>query len=182
MEFDRGERTHGFAARFEVDWQGRKVAVYAVHLPTPRDLLLWYRKGAFLYGVLGFPGSPLAARRAQYQEFWDGQIAMTQQLLDAIEEDPLPALVAGDFNAPSLGYIQKLLARQLVDAHEEAGRGSGFTFPGYTRNPLSLGGPWMRLDYLLASRDWQAQWCVTESGRRSQHQAVAAGFRLKETK
>lgn len=166
------------AARFVVDWNGRRIAVYSVHLRTPRDVLLGQWRGGLFYGLLGFPGTPWAERSAQYQVFWDGQLADARMILEAVRQDPLPALVAGDFNSPHTGHIRHLLARELGDAHAEAGAGFGFTFPGRTRNPFSAGGPWLRIDYIFFTRHWSAMTCTTEAERASQHRAVAARLAL----
>jgi len=168
-----------FAARFVIDFGGRAVAIYSVHLPTPRGELRSYRRGAFLWGVLGLPGTPWAEKRRGYQGWWDERIGEARELLQRLEAEELPALVVGDFNAPAGGYIHGLLRGALRDAHLEAGVGLGYTFPGTTRNPLSGGGPWMRIDYLFCDRHWEVEWCVTERERPSQHRAVAAGFRLR---
>ena len=37
----------------------------------------------------------------------------------------------------------------MTDAFTRAGRGWGLTFPGVTRNPLTVFGPWLRLDYFF---------------------------------
>lgn len=166
------------AARFVVDWNGRRIAVYSVHLRTPREVLLGQWKSGLFYGLLGLPGTSWAERSAEYQIFWDGQIADAAMVLDAVRRDPLPALVAGDFNSPHTGHIRHLLTRELGDAHAEAGAGFGFTFPGKTRNPFSAGGPWLRIDYIFFTRHWSAMTCSTEAERASQHRAVAARLAL----
>lgn len=164
------------AARFTIDFQGTEVAVYSVHTVSPRDTLLYYRRGAFLYGILGVPGSPVAGKRRSNQVFWDRRIEEMRILCDRIQADPLPVILAGDFNAPAGGYIHGLLRNAFQDAHSKAGSGFGFTFPGTTGNPLSLGGPWMRIDYLFCDESWAPLWCITEADRPSQHRAVAAKF------
>lgn len=174
----RNNRSLAFAARFVIDFHGQPVSIYAVHLPTPRDILLHHRKGAFLVGILGFPGSPFASNRKEYQTFWDYNIEMTKEIIERAKRDPNPVIVAGDFNAPSLGYIHSLLSESLTDAHAEVGNGTGHTFPGVTRNPLSLFGPWMRIDYIF-SKGWHTEASVVEKSRPSQHRAVAARLRLK---
>lgn len=167
------------AVRFVIDWHGKQVAIYSVHLHSPRDTLGYQKWGPFLYGVLGLPGTPWAEKRQRLQQFWDRQIADAQIVLHAVREDPLPAIIAGDFNAPHVGYIHRLMTRELGDSHDRSGRGFGLTFPGYTRNPLSLGGPWMRIDYVFYNKQWEAIQCVTEPKRASQHRAVAATLVLK---
>ena len=174
---DRTSRV--IAIRFVIDWNGRAVSIYSVHLLTPRDVLRSYSRGAFLWGVLGVPGTPWAEKRRHYQQFWDGQIADAKKILAAAATDSNPVIIAGDFNSPSLGYIHRMITNDWNDAHENAGSGFGFTFPGVTRNPLSLGGPWMRIDYIFFGDQWEAVSCVTEEDRPSQHRALAATLRLK---
>ena len=149
-----------------------------MHLRTPRDVLLSQWKGGLFYGLLGLPGTPWAELSAQYQVFWDGQLDAAAKILEAVRQDPLPALIAGDFNSPHTGHIRHLLARELGDAHAEAGAGFGFTFPGRTRNPFSAGGPWLRIDYIFFTRHFSAMTCTTEAERASQHRAVAARLAL----
>lgn len=166
------------AARFTIDWNGRMISVYAVHLMTPRDVLRSYMRGAFLWGVLGVPGTPWAKKREYYQSFWDGQMQDAKMILDAVRTDPNPCIVAGDFNAPHTGYLHRMVTRELIDSHATSGHGFGFTFPGVTHNPLSLGGPWMRIDYIFHDRRWDALECITEKDRPSQHRALVAKLRL----
>ncbi len=175
-----GHSTPPIAARFVVDFSGTDVAVYSVHTVSPRDTLLYYRRGAFLYGILGFPGSPLAEQRRANQVFWDRRIDEIRSLRDRVLADPLPVILAGDFNAPAGGYIHGIVSRSFHDAHATAGSGFGFTFPGTTRNPISLGGPWMRIDYLFCDDSWRVVWCITEPDRPSQHRAVVAKFELRK--
>lgn len=166
------------AARFEIDFSGTRIALYAVHTISPRDTLLSYRRGAFLWGILGIPGTPFAEKRRVNQEFWDKRIAEARELREIFEADPLPTIVAGDFNAPSQGYIHREFRKSFTDAHMASGSGFGYTFPGTTRNPLSGGGPWMRIDYLFCDDHWEPTWCITERDRPSQHRAVTAQFRF----
>ncbi len=178
IEIPAGNRSMQPAARFEIDFAGIRVALYTVHFLSPRDTLSYYRRGAFLYGVLGLPGTPWAEKRRINQQFWDDRIEQARELAQFIEAEPLPTIVVGDFNAPSGGYIHGIFLEVLADAHREAGHGFGYTFPGVTRNPLSGGGPWMRIDYLFCDEHWKTRWCITEPDRPSQHRAVTAQFEL----
>ena len=172
-----GPRAMRFA-RFVVDWQGRSISIYAVHLKTPREVLSSYARGAFLWGILGVPGTSGATKRRQYQVFWDEQMLDAERILTAAKNDPNPCVLAGDFNAPSLGRIHQRITSNMTDAHLAAGSGFGFSFPGVTRNPLSLGGPWMRIDYLFHDENWETIQCITEPDRPSQHRAVVAKLRF----
>lgn len=162
------------AARFEVDFHGRPIAVYNVHFPTHRSVLTWHMRGPFLSGIVGLvPGTRFADSRRQHQTYWDGVIDHGRVLAEAVEADPLPVIVAGDFNSPHRGVVHRRLTRTLTDAHRAAGHGFGFTLPGSTRNPLSLGGPWMRIDKVLVGDGWQVTGHMTERERGSQHRAIA---------
>ncbi len=175
-----GGEDHPVAAWFVLDFNGTPIVIYNVHLPTPREALKSYRRGAFLWGVLGIPGTPLAKKRAHYQEFWDVQMDLARQVDEHIRAETRPCLIAGDFNAPARGVNYRRFAKGREEAHEAAGSGFGFTFPGVTRNPLSLFGPWLRVDHLFAGPGWEVRACVTEKDRPSQHLAVAARFALKQ--
>ena len=161
----------GVAAWFSVDFEGEEIVVYNVHLPTPREQLLAFRRGAFLRGLW-----PFSAAAKSYQAFWDRQIVLAEGLLAHIATESRPVIVVGDFNTPDKGYIYRLLCRQLRDSHEEAGAGFGWTFPGHTRNPLSLCGPLLRIDHQFAGSGWRVLESTVEPPRKSQHLAVAAKF------
>jgi endonuclease/exonuclease/phosphatase (EEP) superfamily protein YafD len=165
------------AARFEVVSLSGPIAVYNVHFPTPRDTLSFYRRGVFLLGLLGFPGTEWGQKRAVYQEYWDRFLSLNQQLADQIRDDPLPVLVAGDFNSPAMGPAHRLFTRILNDSHEVGGLGYGYTFPGKTGNPLALFRSWLRLDRILANGSWHLVGQQTETNRASQHLAVFAAYR-----
>lgn len=168
------------AARFVIDFNGRQVVVYSVHFITVRDTLLHYRRGAFLHGILGIvPGTSFHAKMKVNRRFWLERIRTAEALKAVIDAETFPTLVLGDFNAPAGGYIHRRLARGLQDTHKAAGGGFGYTFPGTTRTPLSGGGPWMRIDYILASKQWEVLGSLTEENRPSQHRAVATKLDLK---
>ncbi len=180
---DGGSRRVLLAARFEVDFNGRAIAVYNVHFPTHRSILTWHMRGPFLSGVLGLvPGTPFAASRRQHQAYWDRVIDHGRLLAETVEADPLPVIVAGDFNSPHRGVVHRRLTRTLTDAHRAAGHGFGFTLPGSTRNPLSFGGPWMRIDKVLAGDRWRIEGHMTERERGSQHRALGTRLVLEDAR
>ena len=68
----------------------------------------------------------------------DRNFRLATQIAEAATSEDLPVILAGDFNAPAQGKVARLFASKFQDAHLNAGGGFGFTFPGVTRNPLSL--------------------------------------------
>lgn len=128
-----------------------------------------------MWGILGFPGSPWESKKAHYQAFWDEQIAIAREISDHIAQEKDPVIVVGDFNTPAFGPIYRIFASQFQDAHLKAGEGTGFTFPGNTRNPLAFFRPWLRLDMIFAPQHWKLWRCETIE-TQSQHRPVFAEF------
>jgi endonuclease/exonuclease/phosphatase (EEP) superfamily protein YafD len=165
------------AARFVTVYAGTKVVLYSIHLPSPRDALEATGRGAFLLGILGLPGTSLETKKLHYQAFWDGQMLKAAEILRRIRQETDPVIIAGDFNTPAVGPVYKLYADTFQDAHLQAGSGFGHTFPGDTRNPLALFQPWLRLDQMFASQDWQVLNCQAQAAK-AQHLPVFGIFKL----
>ncbi|MDG2124925.1 MAG: endonuclease/exonuclease/phosphatase family protein [Verrucomicrobiales bacterium] len=166
------------AARFVIDFHGNHISLYVAHLPTPRDWVNSVKRGGFIYGMIGLPGTPWGDSRIAYSKFWKNQKTAVRNLVKAADNDPLPTIIAGDINVVDTGAIYRTLTSRLSDAHDRAGAGYGFTFPGKTRNPAALFQPWLRLDYILSGSGWTTTKFVTEKSRPSQHRAIAATLAL----
>lgn len=167
------------AARFVTEAHGRRIVVYNVHIASPRSLLdkLKGRGGiAQLLHDLGFS----VGRDYGAAEKVCNRLVAAKALLERIAAETDPVIVGGDFNIPARGQAYHIFAGQFQDTFEKRGRGYGFTFPGRTRNPFSLFGPWLRLDLVFASRDWQVLDSRTEPGNPPQHRAVFASLELRE--
>jgi endonuclease/exonuclease/phosphatase family metal-dependent hydrolase len=163
------------AARYEIEFQGRAIAIYNVHLPTPRQQLSRFVGGRRVLGDLVGHGHR-AAGYGNYRDWIQARIRTAQTLVKVFAEEKYPMIVGGDFNTPDHGYIYHLFAGEMVDAFPHAGRGWGLTFPGSTHNPISFFGPWLRIDYFFVGRGWRVTECRPETGRKSQHKAVFARF------
>jgi len=160
------------AAVFEVPWQGRELAIYTVHLPSPRGDLAKLEGLGLIKELAG-----RNRRRSDDMSFGEAMTARVQlarDLAGVLARENRPFIALGDFNMPPDGYVHRVIASGLTDCFEKAGRGFGFTFPCDRHNPLTLGGPWLRLDYVLAGPGWRAEDCRVEAGRRSKHRAVVA--------
>jgi|SRR5581483_2236053 len=160
------------AAEFDVDVKGRTVAVYDVHMPTPRPAFAKLRGLGVLRELLG-----RNRRRSDNQSFSEtmaARVELARQLAARIAAEQRACIILGDFNAPDSGYIYRLFNKTATDSFSEAGCGFGWTFPGYTHNPLAFFRPWLRLDYIFAGRGWKPVYCSVEPSRRSQHRAVVA--------
>jgi len=90
-------------------------------------------------------------------------------------------IVAGDLNATDQNRSYRLLAAGLQDAHRQAGRGLGHTWPAYRGwlGAIPLPGRLWRVDYVLASEEWQvASSRVGRRDGRSDHLPVVADLVL----
>jgi endonuclease/exonuclease/phosphatase (EEP) superfamily protein YafD len=162
------------AARFELLCHDRTLILYSVHLPTPRQQLNRFLSGRAFADMMGDEDS--ARRPLTYGEWTRARLKLAADLAAVFERETKPFIVCGDFNTPDHGIIYHTVSRHLTDSHRVSGRGFGFTFPGSTRNPLTLRGPWLRIDYAFAGRGWKPIFSAPEPGRLSQHCALAAHF------
>ncbi len=156
-------------ARFVVQFHDHQVAIYTVHMPSPRHELHAYRPS-----TLGRP-----QQRRRMFRFWEEQQVLDEEMLKQIEADPLPVIVLGDWNLPALGPLYRRLTRRLADAHACAGTGYGFSFPGDVWFAAAWGGRWLRLDDVLCSKEWEPLECIVEPKSESQHSPVAAVLRWR---
>jgi endonuclease/exonuclease/phosphatase (EEP) superfamily protein YafD len=172
----RAEKGWPVAAWFELDCGGKPLVIYSVHMPTPRNQLENVKGLGFLAALVGRDGRYGGKLRGYSRDFWDKQIKVAEELAEHLAKEQRPCLIAGDFNVPDHGAIYHAFASRFTDAFAARGRGYGFTFPGYTRNPLTAFGPWLRLDYIWSGASFRPIHCRTEPDRKSQHRAVAARF------
>lgn len=168
------------AARFEIEFQKQRVAIYQVHLPSPRAEFGKLRGRGLIREMFGGGGFYSKKARDSYSSFVQRKAKMSRELITALEKEPLPFLIVGDFNMPSNGKIAGLFRSQLADAFKQKGRGHGNTFPGFSDNRFAeFIGPWLRLDYLFAGKDWETLMCRVEPRVPAQHLAVVARFKLR---
>jgi endonuclease/exonuclease/phosphatase family metal-dependent hydrolase len=130
---------------------GREFRVACVHLPTIRFGLRMLRAGQFDQA-----DAFLAWRRRQAEAL----------VATGLTESDLPALVAGDFNAPFSSPMFDRIRGVLHEGFESAGLG----YP-YTR-PASW--PWIGIDYVLATPEWAFRSCWVGPDLGSDHRPVVA--------
>jgi endonuclease/exonuclease/phosphatase (EEP) superfamily protein YafD len=134
------------------------IAVYNVHLMTPRDGLKAMRD----WSEEGFSEIMESARV---------RLAQVAQLNADLDREVGPVLLAGDLNAPPESLVlRRLKSDRLRDAFSAAGRGYGYTY-GHALKPYVS---YMRIDHLLFSREFVAldSWVGGRSG--SAHRPVVA--------
>lgn len=174
-------KPYAAGCRCVIDWNGRRIVVYNVHFPTPRDLLYWYgRHGTFLYGVLGLvPGTSLARRHGDYLRPWRSRVHLVEQIVSRVRAEKDPVILLGDLNLPPVGEAYHALCGELQDVHSLVGRGFGHTFPGNMKSFPRLLAPWIRIDYIFVSDEWGVSSCHVAPLQNSQHLPLAATIYLR---
>jgi endonuclease/exonuclease/phosphatase (EEP) superfamily protein YafD len=160
-----------------INFHGSPLALYSIHLPTPRNQLsrfLGARAALAMFGEEELPGG-----RTTLHEWNAERVELYRKTAEVLSGEKLPYIVAGDFNMPDHGLLYHHFRSFLTDAFAETGSGSGFTFPGNMKSIVALLGPWLRIDYIFAGRGWTPVSCRPEPGLRSQHRAVVARLRPK---
>jgi endonuclease/exonuclease/phosphatase family metal-dependent hydrolase len=165
-------RGNPVAAVFDVPWQGQDLAIYAVHLPTPRGDFAKLTGLGLIRELLG--RNRRRSDNMSFGEAMTARVELGRDLATVFARESRPFVAAGDFNMPQEGYVHRVVSWGLLDCFQQAGYGFGFTFPGDTHNPLTFGEPWLRIDYVLGGPGWHAGECRVEPNRRSQHRAVVA--------
>lgn len=164
-----------------IDWNGQKINVINVHLEST------------------MPGEAVT------QSFRERETQI-KELLELVSDSPIPSVVAGDFNMTDTTQGYASLARELKDAHRDAGWGLGLTFPAnpeflrdvaspalarllrtrtrsvspFLRSLYIPPLPLLRIDYIFTSPDLVATnaYAAAWDGQ-SDHRAVIADLQLQ---
>lgn len=178
VELQEAQRREPYAARFEIDVRGRKIAFYNVHLPTPRKLFSELRENPRLFLPTRLSEQEKDLRSRQ-RKIWAERAAQIQELAAVMKSERLPMIAGGDFNMPMRGTGYARFTSFLSDSFARRGRGFGWTFPCDRPPPWEQFMPWLRLDYQFASDEWRICEALIEPKRQAQHLATAARYRLE---
>lgn len=96
-------------------------------------------------------------------------------ILEAIDADPLPKVLLGDFNDVPGSLMHRTLGRRLVDVFKHAGEGRGGTFPLVPK----LVTP--RIDYIFATPDLTPARARVIPTRASDHHILTAEVEARPT-
>lgn len=142
-----------FVNRSVIEWQGQPIALYNFHpvAPAGRQNRFQVGENYFTRVLMGFDDT----QRNQ----------QINALLQLLESEPYPYIVAGDFNTSDLSMTYNHIAAHMRDSFAEAGMGMGATWPMVE----ALGWPnfipaFIRMDYIWHSdglqtvRAWQGDY------------------------
>lgn len=167
--------------RYVIQWLERRIVIYNIHLPTPRDLLSWYgQRGTFMYGLIGIiPGTSFHGQHQRYLLPWSARVEWAARVKERIQRESDPVILMGDLNMPPVGLGYQKLRECLQDSHPVAGAGAGFTFPGNSKKWGRWVSPWIRIDYIMTTSDWEILSCSVRKEDSSQHYPVVSAVRIK---
>ncbi|MAS37178.1 MAG: hypothetical protein CL610_24470 [Anaerolineaceae bacterium] len=160
-----------YVDRFVLAIDGAPVAVYNVHMHMP---------------LLNEPRFPFTVNNGmvqlalQYDETHRNQLI--RRLLDLLAAEPLPYIVAGDFNTGDNTPIYGEMAALLHDSYREAGIGLGNTWPasiGDDEVPAMIP-PMLRIDYVWHSADLRAVAAAVGPDLSSDHLPVITTLAVRE--
>ena len=172
---------NAIGARYVVELQsGKRVVIYNIHMPTRRFIMSGIKGKGMVSAMLGRSDGYGSLVRTQNRDFFAGQIEVVKELIAQAESESLPVLLCGDFNIPGNGYLYSLLTGAFQDAFVASGTGFGYTFPGKTRNPLSLFRPWLRIDHTFYGSGVRPLAWEVEKNRPSQHRAIYFACELED--
>lgn len=108
----------------------------------------------------------------------DEEARQTRAWLNALDTG-IPMIIAGDFNMPSTSSIFRDNFGQYADAFDDAGLGFGYTAPCRPIRFWLPKVPWLRIDHILASAEWETLYCKAGRLNGSDHRMVAAVLQLQ---
>ncbi len=89
-----------------------------------------------------------------------------------------PLLALGDFNVPTSSSLFQQYWHDLSSAFDAAGFGYGYTSPCSDHRRWPDNTPWLRIDHILCSSQWDIERCWIGRTDGSDHRLVAARLRL----
>ena len=156
----------GTYTRVMVEWAGRPVAIYSVHL---RSFGAWREaeRAPGLAGLARYARRSVAGLRRDLVR----RAAEAERLRAVLDAEPLPYLVAGDLNSTPAQWAYRRVAGGAHDALALNGGLYPRTFPS--------GSPLVRIDAVLASQDFDVVDAFVGPTGLSDHRPVVAQVRFR---
>ena len=143
-----------------VNFNQQEIVIYNMQATGP-----WVE----FYKILSFIKIPVYKYKQRFPEI--------QDLVERIQQETLPVIVAGDFNMTDESQDYYSVQKVLQDAFLKSGFGFGFTWPHgfFTKKfNLKLNYPVCRIDYIWYSKHWGAKSSLVLEATESDHLPVAA--------
>lgn len=160
--------------RTQLQFGGTKVALYNVHLQSPREGLDAMRIARNKPRNL-----PKAIQQLKYNV--KARLIQVHALREYLRQESGPVIIAGDLNSPDSSQVCAILRDiNLHDAFAEGGKGYGYTYGHFLfQNKLPDHNlSWMRIDHIMMSSQFQSRNCWVGTGKASDHRPVIADLVL----
>jgi endonuclease/exonuclease/phosphatase (EEP) superfamily protein YafD len=93
---------------------------------------------------------------------------------------PLPVVVVGDFNTPSVSHLYRAAWGDFTNAFGAAGLGFGYTALCGRHEFRFVDIPWVRIDHILTDDRWTVTACEVGRGNGSDHRPIRAVLSRQE--
>ena len=146
--------------RAVINFNKQEIVIYNMQATGP-----WVK----IYNIFPFIKIPVYKYKQRFPEI--------QDLVERIQQETLPVIVAGDFNMTEESQDYYSVQKVLQDAFLKSGFGFGFTWPHgllVKRFNLKLNYPVCRIDYIWYSKHWGAKYSSVLESTESDHLPVAA--------
>lgn len=153
--------------RMDLRWQSRPFSIYNIHLASYGSQKPWDEEPSGRLNPRVWIGYIRRYRAAIIRRAWEAELVR-----GIIGKATGPFLITGDFNATPHNWSYHHITAGLRDSFPDAGRGTGFTY--HRRRPIA------RIDFILATPEFEFTSARTLNGRVSDHLAVTASLRWRE--
>lgn len=154
------------ALAVQVNSPGGPITVGNVHLMTARRGLTDLSLSSVLDG-----SGPASVEHHAFLR--DEEARQTRRFFSEVSSGT-PLILAGDFNMPTTSSVFRDHFGSYSDAFDEAGSGFGYTAPCRPIRFWLPEVPWLRIDHILTSDDWEISRCKAGKLNGSDHRLVAA--------
>ena len=160
------------ALRSHLRWGGREFVVYNVHLRSFGSPKPWEDDAVSLLRP-----STWAPYLRQYRGVYAQRGDEADQIADAIAEETLPVVVAGDFNSTADNWSYHRLRTAGGVSRTDATQAAGGRAWGRTYHAER---PFVRIDFVLADPALEVTGVTTSPVRFSDHRPVRVGLRWRD--
>ncbi|MFO0919970.1 MAG: endonuclease/exonuclease/phosphatase family protein [Planctomycetaceae bacterium] len=155
----------------EVDLPAGPVRLANLHFMTARRALTELSPE----GMLDGRDRPIIE---SHQRLRDAEMLGARDTLE-LHRDGLPLIAAGDFNTPADSSLLQRHWGDFQNAFNLAGFGFGYTSPCGPQARWFDDTPWVRIDHILCSHEWDVVRCEVGTGSGSDHRLIAATLRRR---
>ncbi len=160
---------NNFCIYADIKYQGDTVRVYNAHLQSirfkPEDYAFVDENKNKEELDKGFKRIAWRLKKA-----FEKREEQVKKVVESVSKCKHPIIMCGDFNDPPVSFTYGLMSKYLEDSFKACGSGIGNTYNGVF--------PSFRIDYILHSKEFRADYYRSVNKKLSDHYPVVAGFTL----